>query len=278
MSWRSELCIYNLASGAVRSLLRSDRLIEAPNWTPDGACLIVNGDGRLYRVPLAAPELAEINTGFARSLNNDHGISPDGETLVISDKTETGQSVIYTLPIAGGTPRRVTQIGSSYWHGWSPDGATLAYVARRGGAFQVYTCPVEGGAEKQMTDGFEHCDGPDYSSDGKWLWFNGEFDGQVDLWRIPAVGGAPERMTDDDAVNWFPHPAPKGGAVLYLAYPPGTKGHPRDLEVSLRLLDEAGGATRTLVELFGGQGSINVPCWSPDGGQFAFVRYAPEPE
>jgi Tol biopolymer transport system component len=274
MAWRSELCICDPVSGAVETVLRSERLIEAPNWTPDGVALIVNGDGRLFRVPLDRPELVEINTGFARRLNNDHGISPDGRTLAISDKTEFGESRIYTLPASGGTPKLVTERGPSYWHGWSPDGATLAYVGRQGATLQIFTRPVAGGPEVQMTERFDHCDGPDYSSDGKWLWFNGEVDGRVDLWRIPSSGGTPEKMTDDDLVNWFPHPSPKGGKVLYLAFPAGTRGHPRDLDVSLRLLDEADGSVRTLVELIGGQGTINVPCWAPEGDRFAFMRYA----
>ena len=274
MNWTSELCTCDPASGAVETVLRTGRLIEAPNWTQDGGALIVNGDGQLFEVPLNNPCLNHIPTGNLNSLNNDHGLSPDGQTLVISDKTEHGESRVYTLPLRGGTPRLVTERGPSYWHGWSPDGATLAYAGRRDTTFQIFCCPAEGGPEVQMTAGFDHCDGPDYSSDGKWLWFNGEVDGSVDLWRIPARGGTPERMTSDADVNWFPHPSPNGDKVLYLAYEPGTKQHPRDREVALRILSEADGSVRTVLELFGGQGSINVPCWSPDGSRFAFVRYA----
>jgi len=179
---RSELAIYDLASGQVETVLRTDRLIEAPNWTPDRRALIVNGDGRLYRVMLdGPPEFAEIDTGFAVRINNDHGISPDGRTLVISDSTEEGQSCIYTLPAQGGTPKRMTAHVPSYWHGWSPDGATLAYVGKRDAGFDIYTCPAEGGAENCLTAGFEHCDGPDYTPDGGWIWFNGQRDGRMQL-------------------------------------------------------------------------------------------------
>ena len=277
MSWKSELLICNPDTGETESVLRSERLIEAPNWTPDGAALVVNGDGLLYRVDLAEPSLEKIDTGFACNLNNDHGVSPDGATLVISDKTEEGASTIYTLPIGGGTPRRVTPNIPSYWHGWSPDGKTLAYTARRGATFQIYTCPTAGGDEVQMTDGFDHCDGPDYTPDGAHIWFNGEVDGKVDLWRIPSAGGQPERMTDDDLTNWFPHPSPNGDRVLYLAYAPGVAEHPRDHHVDLRIMPAAGGPSRKVVSLFGGQGSINVPNWAPDGMRFAFMRYA-DPE
>ncbi|PWW00423.1 WD40 repeat protein [Hoeflea marina] len=271
----STLSIYELAGGAVTEVLATDRLIEAPNWTPDGRALIVNGDGRLFRVPLDAPVLVRIDTGHAVACNNDHGVSPDGGRLAISDSTDTGQSCIWVLPVTGGSPHRVTGKVPSWWHGWSPDGEALAYVGRRDGEFGLYTTGSGGGEERLLISGGDHYDGPDYSPDGEWIWFNSDRGGSMDLWRIRVAGGDPERMTDDDRVNWFPHPSPDGRSVLYLSYGPGTQGHPRDRDVELRLLDQADGAVVTLLALIGGQGTINVPCWSPDGGRFAFVRYGP---
>jgi Tol biopolymer transport system component len=270
----SHLSIYELSTGSITKVLTSERLIEAPNWTPDGKALIVNGDGRLFRVDLAKPSLDEINSDFAVACNNDHGVSPDGRSLVISDSTEEGQSGIYTMPIAGGKPVRVTKQVPSYWHGWSPDGATLAFVGKRvRGVYDVYTIPVGGGDETRLTDGFEHTDGPDYTPDGQWIWFNGQKSGRMQLWRMRADGSAPQQMTDDERWNWFPHPSPDGQHMLYLAYLPGVTGHPRDKEVELRLLPATGGKPKLLVALFGGQGSINVPCWSPDSTHFAYMSY-----
>jgi len=274
---RSELAIYDLASGHVRSVLATDRLIEAPNWTRDGSGLIVNGDGRLHRVALAGDAaMREIDTGFAKKCNNDHGISPDGREIVISDHSENGQSCIYVLPIGGGEPRKVTTQTPSYWHGWSPDGASLAYCAQRGGVFDIYVCSVMGGPETRLTDGNGHADGPDYTPDGRSIWFNSSRSGSSQLWRMGADGSRLEQMTHDERVNWFPHPSPDGAHVLYLAYETGVDGHPRDKRCELRLMSAEGGSPRTLASLFGGQGTINVPCWAPDSKSFAFVRYAPE--
>ena len=271
---KSELAIYNLDNGNVETVLETDRLIEAPNWTQDGKILIVNGDGRLYRVELeGAASLAEIDTGFAAACNNDHGISPDGKTLVISDGTENGQSCIYLLPIEGGVPRKVTQNTPSYWHGWSPDGATLAYCAARNGIYDIYVCGLDGSDETRLTDGRGHSDGPDYTPDGSWIWFNSSRSGTMQLWRMHQDGSALEQMTDDERVNWFPHPSPDGRHVLYLAYENGVEGHPRDKNVELRLMPAAGGKPRTLLAMSGGQGSINVPCWEPGSRRFAFMRY-----
>lgn len=274
----SELAVFDLVSGSVTTVLRTDRLIEAPNWTRDGAALIVNGDGRLYRVALEGPaELAELNTGFAVTNNNDHGLSPDGRLLVISDHTEMGKSCIYTLPLEGGAPRKVTENVPSYWHGWSPDGATLAFCGERHGAYDIYTIAASGGAETCLTGGLGHNDGPDYSPDGQWIWFNSTRGGTMQLWRMRPDGSGLQQMTDDDRVNWFPHPSPDGRHIVYLAYAAGTEGHPRGRDVELRLMPAEGGRPRVLLSLFGGQGTINVPSWSPDSQRFAFMRYQPQP-
>jgi Tol biopolymer transport system component len=274
---RAWLCIYDLARGAERLVLATERHIEAPNWHPSGA-LLVNGEGRLFQVPLDAPALKPVDTGHHDGLNNDHGISPDGRLLAISDKTETGKSCIHIRPWAGGPFRRVTPAVPSWWHGWSPDGATIVYAAARdGGPVHIRALSLAGGPEWLVTDAFDHADGPDFSADGQWIWFNGERDGAVDLWRVRPDGRDLQRMTEDAAVNWFPHPSPDGAHVVYLAYPPGTTGHPGGLPVELRLMPQTGGPSRALVAFLGGQGSINVPSWAPDGQAFAYVRYDAPP-
>jgi len=270
---RSRIRIFDLPEGRARTLLISDTHVEAPNWHPAGDRLIVNAGGRIWTLPLAAPALYPVETGFAIACNNDHGPSPGGKVLAITDKVETGKSCIYTLPMTGGTPVRLTPDVPSYFHGWAPDGKMLTYCAMREGAFDIFTMPAGGGAETRLTRDMGHCDGPDYTPDGQWIWFNADKPGPAQLYRVPAIGGTPERMTHDERVNWFPHPSPDGRHVLYLSYPPGTEGHPADLDVELRLMPADGGEPRTLLQLFGGQGTINVPCWAPDSRRFAFASY-----
>jgi len=274
----SIVAAYDIETGLETVLFETDRHLEAPNWMPDGRALIVNGGGRLYRLPLDNPALQQIGTGFADRINNDHGLSPDGTHLAISDASRTEASCIYIVPVDGGTPVSVTPDVPSYWHGWSPEGERLAYVGKRprtGGTFQVFTCRLDGSDERQLTSDFDHCDGPDYTPDGHWIWFNGERDGAVDLWRMRADGGKLEQMTFDERVNWFPHPSPDGRHVVYLAYEPGTTGHPANRPVQLRLMPAEGGTPRVLMTLHGGQGTLNVPSWAPDSRRFAFVRYRP---
>ena len=273
---RSSLEIYNLATATCRILLQTDTVIEAPNWYPDGSALLINGGGLLYRVPLDVPAMVPVDTGPATKCNNDHGISPDGKTIVISSHHEGRGSQIYTMPASGGDLRLISPDAPSWWHGWSPDGTRLAYVAARGGSrvVDVYSIGVAGGEELRLTMGEGHCDGPDYSADGASIYYNCDRDGHAQIWVMGADGSGQRKLFADEYVNWFPHPSPDGQHVLYLAYPPGTLGHPADLAVALCLMSPDGSNRRRQIEMTGGQGSINVPCWSPDGSAFAFVRYA----
>lgn len=274
---QSFLEIYTLTTGKAHLVLQVEGVIEAPNWEPSGRTLLVNGGGKLYRVPLEEPRLIPVDTGFAARLNNDHGISPDGATIVISNHRERG-SEIFLAPATGGAPRLVSPDAPSWWHGWSPDGKRLAYVAARGGSrvIDVYTIAVEGGAETRLTRGEGHCDGPDYSADGTRIYYNCDRDGHAQIWVMQADGTGQRKLFADDQVNWFPHPSPDGRHLLYLAYPPGTTGHPANLPVALCLATPEGEDRRRILEFTGGQGSINVPCWAPDSSAFAYVRYQPE--
>jgi len=85
-------------------------------------------------------------------------------------------------------------------------------------------------------------------------------------------GSGIEQLTRDERVNWFPHISPDGTKVVYISFPATTLGHPADLDVIIRLLGPDGAGT-DLVQLFGGQGTINVPSWSPDSTRFAYVAY-----
>ena len=162
-----------------------------------------------------------LDTGGQIHCNNDHGISPDGTQLAISDQTQDGKSRIYVLPIAGGTPRLVTPKAPSYWHGWSPDGKTLAYCAERNGEFDIYTIPVEGGEETRLTTAPGLDDGPDYSPDGKYIYFNSERTGRMQIWRMKPDGSEQEQITSDDYNNWFAHPSPDGRWIVFLSYEKG---------------------------------------------------------
>jgi TolB protein len=247
---------------------------EAPNWSRDGASLLFNRNGHIEKIAVAGGTPESIDTGFAIRCNNDHGISPDGRLLAISDQSqEEHHSLVYILPIGGGTPKRLTENSPAYWHGWSPDGQTLAFVGERNGNFDIYTIPVTGGEEKRLTTAPGLDDGPDYSPDGKYIYFNSERTGRMQIWRMHADGAEQEQITSDEYNNWFPHISPNGKWMVFLTFDASVKGHPEDKDVMLRLMSLPDRKISVLAKLFGGQGTINVPSWSPDSKRLAFVSY-----
>ncbi|HMD42395.1 MAG TPA: hypothetical protein VKH45_04930 [Candidatus Acidoferrum sp.] len=247
---------------------------EAPNWSRDSKYLIFNRDGLIQKIPATGGTPEQIDTGFAIRCNNDHGISPDGSSLVISDQSqEDHRSRIYILPIAGGLPRRITKNAPSYWHGWSPDGKTLAFVGERDGNFDIYSILIDGGEETRLTTARGLDDGPEYAPDGKFIYFNSDRSGQMQIWRMQPSGSGQERITNDAYNNWFPHISPDGKWMIILTYEQSVTGHPENKDVLLRLMSLPDGKITILTTLLGGQGTINVPSWSPDSKQLAFVSY-----
>jgi TolB protein len=267
----------NVHSGVRTVLKEFDHVIEAPNWTGDGKNLVYNSRGRMYTYQLAGGDIKEMQTGFAIDCNNDHVLSPDNTQIAVSHFTyEDAVSRIYILPLAGGSPRLVTEKGPSYLHGWSPDGQRLAYCAERGGQYDIYTISVNGGAETQLTNLPGLDDGPEYSPSGEHIWFNSTRTGLMQIWRMRADGSNQEHMLQEDANCWFPHLSPDGSWVAYIAYAKGDVApgdHPANKNVELRLVPAGGGESKTIVRLYGGQGTLNVNSWAPDNRTLAFVSY-----
>jgi TolB protein len=252
---------------------------EAPNWSRDGSFFLFNSEGKMRRLALNGTEPTTIATDPQDRCNNDHGISPDGQSMAISDQSGSSQkSSIYIVPIVGGTPRQITQNSPSYWHGWSPDGKTLAFAGQRDGDFDIYTIPVGGGQETRLTTAKGLDDGPEYSPDGEYIYFNSERTGSMQIWRMKADGSAQEQVLSDETNDWFPHISPDGKWMVFLSYEKSVAGHPAEKDVALNLMSMDDKKVHVLTKLFGGQGTINVPSWSPDSLKLAFVSYELLPE
>lgn len=287
-AYSSKIMVYDLRTRASTLIHQADTVWEAPNWSRDGKFLLANSGGRLYRVPASRGEPEALNVDPALRCNNDHDFSPDGRQIAISASTAASRgSQIYVANADGSSARLVVSAVPSYFHGWSPDGKYLSFVANRDGTqYDLYRVLAAGGDEERLTSDPAYDDGTDYSRDGKWIYFNSNRGGGWNIWRIPADGGGAnderaERVTNDDLEDWFPHPSPDGRSLLFLSFPHGTKGHDdRNLRVQIRMIPMPGSAIDanpkplTLVELTGGQGTINVNSWAPDSRRFAYVAFA----
>jgi len=268
--------LLDVDTGWRTTVFRSERPIQAPNWTKDGRFLLYNVDGRLDRLELATGKVSTLDTGFATANNNDHVLSFDGKRLGLSHHSgdDQDESVIYVLPAKGGAPERVTAKAPSYLHGWSPDGRFLVYTGGRDGNYDIYKIPVEGGDEIRLTDAPGLDDGPEYAPDGRHIYFNSARTGEMLIWRMAPDGSGQEPVTSGEFHDWFPHVSPDGTRIVFLSFlkDVAADDHPFYKQVTIRMMPTDGSSMpRVIAYVYGGQGTINVPSWSPDGERIAFV-------
>jgi TolB protein len=253
----------------------STESLQAPNWMHDGKNLVYNMKGLMYRFNLQSHVSSLISTGKVKNNNNDHVISFDGKMLGLSGESIDGKihSVVYTVPITGGTPKQITPIGPSYLHGWSPDGKWLTFTGQRNNEFDIYKIPSNGGEEIRLTTSAGLDDGSEYSPDGKYIYFNSVRSGLMQLWRMNADGSDQKQLTNDEYNNWFAHVSPDGKWIVCLSFSKEIKAddHPFYKHVYLRIMPASVGDLKVIAYLYGGQGSINTPSWSPDSKKIAFV-------
>lgn len=275
----------NVFTGIRRVIRETTGRFEAPNWMPDGKNLLFNEGGALYKLSVEGGNPEKLNTGEVTRNNNDHGISFDGKMLAISSSRSGlpgGGSSVYVVPIGGGDPKLLTEKTPSYWHGWNPNGKEVVYVGQRDGKnYDIYRIPITGGKETKLTSNTSyHVDGPEYSPDGKYIYYNGSQTGTMQIWRMKPDGTNHEQLTFDEYNNWFPHISPDGKWMVIISFPPDIdpKGHPSYKRVMLRLMPTSGGAPKVIAYLYGGQGTINVPSWSPDSKSIAFVSNSEKTE
>ena len=266
----------DVATGSRKILYSVTNSIQAPNWTTDNKALIYNGEGLIYRYDLATNKTAVLPTDFVKNNNNDHVLSFDGKMLGLSSASgeEEYGSLVFTVPLEGGIPKRITPTGPSYLHGWSPDRKWLTYTGGRNGVYDIYKIASDGsGEEIQLTDQKTLDDGSEYSPDGNYIYFNSARTGSMELWRMHPDGSQQEQLTDDNLQNWFPHISPDGKWIVFLSYLPEVDAadHPFYKQVYLRKIPVDGGRAKVIAYLYGGQGTMNVPSWSPDGKHIAFI-------
>lgn len=289
--WRSlmngqvaKIGVFDLETGQTEFIYETgDAVIEAPNWTLDGRSLLFNRDGELFLIEVDGGKVEQVYTGDLVLANNDHVLDPAGEHVY----TSQNDGHIYRVALAGrSAPVRVTDpadgLDARYLHGVSPDGAFLVFIGGPELAtlapYNIYTFELATGVLRQITDSDRRHDGAEYSPDGSWIYFNSERNservGHCQLFRMRTDGSEVTQLTFDDRVNWFPHPSPDYAKLAYLSYPPGTNGHPENLPVQVIVAsDPLAGGIDHRIDLFGGQGTINVPSWSPDSRKLAFVDY-----
>jgi hypothetical protein len=249
--------------------------LESPMWAKDGKSLVLTNGGKLATLALtpkfdATP--TPVDTASLGRIGHHTAISPDGALLGFTDETG-GKTAIYTVPIAGGTPKLITDHVSSYFQGWSPDGQTLLFCGTRNGKTQILTIPAGGGTETTLGTPNNNNDSPEYSPDGKIIYFNSDRTGLMQIWRMTADGKDETQITTDEFSNWFPHVSPNGTQIAYMSYDKDVTGHPNDADIHVRSMVLSSKVVKVVANFMGGAGSFHSAAWSPDSKNVALVSY-----
>lgn len=271
----SHLEIMDVSTGLRKILHSAPNSLQAPNWTPDNKNLLYSSDGLLYKYDLKSGMIEKINTGEINDLNNDHVLSMDGKMLGISNHLGN-RSTIYILPTTGSNrPLQITadSLTPSYLHGWSPDKKRLIFTGQRKKQWDIWAIDIDTKKEIALTNTTTLDDGSEYTPDGKWIYFNSVRTGTMKIWRMKPDGSNQEQVTFDEYNDWFPHISPDGKWIVYLSFPKeiDPASHPFYQKVYIRLMPASGGVPKNIAYVFGGQGTINVPSWSPDSKKIAFI-------
>ncbi len=245
----------------------------APNWSRDGKSLAFTRDGHIYTILVSGGTAQPLDVGNLTNCSGSHGFSPDGKWFALTcTATDNTDHRVYIIPASGGTPRLVTQ-NTGWFHSWSPDGKTILFTRGGHGSGNIYSISVDGGPETALTTGTGLSDDPDYSPDGNYIYFNTDRWGGMQIGRMRPDGSQPEQVTFDEFRNWTPHPSPDGKSIVFISYDPSVTTHAANRDIALRIYSTSDKKIRTLVNLVGGDGSMNVPNWSPDSKSLAFVSY-----
>jgi TolB protein len=242
--------------------------IGAVNWSADGQTLYFNEDGRIEKMSVLGGRPENVMIAPRLWCDDNHGLSPDNSQLAVSCASAAGRpSSLYTVALCGGPARQLTHAGAAEFHGWSPDGATIAFTGIRNGHTDVYVVPAQGGEEKRLTSAGAN-DGPDFGPDGA-IYFTSDRSGTAQVWRMNADGTQAGQLTRDSGSDRFPHVSPNGKQLVYL----NSAGSGKLGDATLRVMDLGNDQSRVLVDLYGGDGTLNAPSWSPDNHHFAFTAY-----
>jgi Tol biopolymer transport system component len=182
--------------------------------------------------------------------------SPDGQ-LVAFSSTWKGEFDVYTVPAAGGQPRRLTSDPAiDLCPTFSRDGKWIYFSSMRSGDYRIWKMPAAGGDAVQVTpnQGGTALESPDGSS----IYYH-QVSVVSSLWRLPVSGGDPVKVLD--GVVWFNwHLAEKG--IYYIDRLGG--------ESRLQYLNFATGKATTIARNLGEIGAgLTV---SPDGRTILFTR------
>jgi len=258
--------------------------------SPDGAWLVFDLLGDLYRLPIDGGEAESLTEGIAWDFQPE--FSSDGERIAfISDRS--GAENVWIMDAAGGDPVQVTEERQNLLHNpaWTPDGdfiaARKAWVSTRSiPAGSIWLYHRGGGAGVELVERLhgeqsqKNIAEPAFSPDGRYLYYSQDTtSGSVWQYNKDANGGVfAIRRLDRETGETETVVSGPGGAVRPVPSPDGrflafVRRNPTELTSRLMVKDlesgiettVAGEISRDMQETSGDRGNYPGFDWMPDG-------------
>ncbi len=226
-------------------------------------------------------EITEVPINVQEGTWMDVDVSPDGRRIAFSLLGD-----IYTMPIAGGTPTRISEgLAWEVHPRFSPDGSRIAFTSDRGGGDNIWIMNADGSDARQLTDEtFRLLNQPTWSPDGRFIAAKKHFTtgrslgtGEVWLYHVSGGGGiALVERANEQLQKELGEPiyAPEGDAIYYTRNitPGNTFVYAQDSNSDLFNIERYDLETGEVTTAVSGLGGAVRPTPSPDGRMMAFVR------
>jgi Tol biopolymer transport system component len=199
--WRCEIPKPRMKPAAPQRFLASTRVQEDPRYSPDGKTVAyiawASGSAEIWECDRNGTNPLQL-THLGGPMPGPPQWSPDGQQIVFT-LTSKGQTDLYVTPAQGGEIKPLTHTPfNELSPSFSWNGKWIYFSSDRGGNFQVWKMPSEGGEGVLVTRNGGSM--PQESMDGKLLFYmrpeRTNFS-RGELWKVPSAGGEEARVIED---------------------------------------------------------------------------------